>query len=470
MPLSPLPGVKGTINDGQLRPRFVPQQPKITVVAPCNNPDLAVGEPVIMETDADVTLTNNRFAADGTTPDPAGPVRKPSELTRAIAELRVAGAENIEVVVLPDPTASNLALEINPTSKRRYDAQEALFTLLKESPMDALLTPGATIDATGLAADENFGYQSANLAHQSTINERSMIAGIGTTGPVAKDATSKPTLQQNETWVAALEAYDTSGIEGAAFTIWDGTTDVGGDGVPDNYAGWATTDENIPTGAPPRYAGTVELDDKDEPVDLGRYLSVVTERVRFFNEAAQKVNPTLRYYDDNAVAAYMGLVMSLPSRLGTTNRVLPGALPLRPLSASQVARLQLKRYVAMRLRPTGFVVNKGVTFAYHINDFYKSDFTQLTTFRIAQDALSFCRTRAVQFIGQPNTAEVRAALESDLDDALRIMKRNGALNRYNFQIIINPAQAVLGRMRIELTIVPAFEITDIDLSLSLARE
>lgn len=470
MPLNDLPGVKGEINDGQLRPRFVPQQPKVTIVGTSNSPDLVVGEPLIIETDADSQLTQNRFLADGITPSPSGPVRKPSELTRAIAEVRGGGAENIEVIVLPDPTATNLKLEIAPSNKRRFDAQEALFPLIKETPLDVIITPEATIDASGLAADENFGYQMANLCHQTTINERSMIGIIGVVGPVPAGSTSKPTLKQTEDWVAALEAFDTTLFGGADFTIGDGVTDVGGDGVPDKYAFWATRDELIPIGTPPRFDGDVEIDSKGQPVDIGKYISVFADRVRFFNEVAKEVNPTLRFYDANGAAAYAGLVASLPSRLGTTNRVLPSAVPIRPLSPTQVSRLQAKRFVSMRLRPTGFVVNNGLTWAYNINQFFKSDFTQLTTFRITQDALSFVRTRAQQFIGQPNNAQVRAALESDIDDALKVMQRLGALNRYNFQIIVNPAQAVLGRLRIELTLVPAFEITRIDVSISLARE
>lgn len=470
MPLNTLPGVKGEINDGQLRPRFVPQQPKLTLIGVSNNPDLPVGEPFIIETDADAQKTYNRFLADGTTPSQSGPVRKPSELTKAIAEARGGGAENIEVVVLPDPTAMGQALPLNPNNAQRFDAQEALFPLIKETPLDHVIAVGATIDASGLGAGENFGYQLANLCHQATINERSCRGYIGTVGPVAEGSTSKPTLAELESWVTALQAFDTTAFGGAPFTIGDGVTDAGGDGVPDNYAFWGTQDENIPTGAPPRFNGQVEIDGKGQPVDIGKYLTVFVERVRFFNEVAQDVNPTLNFYDGNGVAAYAGLRLSLPSRLGTTNRVLPGAVPIRPLSPTQVERLQTKRFVALRLRPTGYVVNNGLTFAYHINDFYKSDFTQETTMMITQDALSFIRTRAVQYLGGPNNAQVKAALESDIDDALKVMQRLGALNRYNFQVIISPAQAVLGRMRIEVTLVPAFEITRITVALSLARE
>ena len=468
MSLNTLPGVKAEIIDGQLRPRFVPTQPKVTLIGTTNNPDAVVGEPTRIDVDADLMKVDNFFLADGVTPSPSGPVRKPSELSRAIAEARNGGAEHVEYVVLPDPTATNLFLEITPTNKRRYDSQAVMYTLLKESPIDIVVPVNSNIDATGLSLGENMGYELANFCHQATINERSALGVIGTTPPVAGNAI--PTLAQTEAWVAGLETFDTSSVLGAAFTEGDGITDAGADGTPDNYAFWATTDENIPTGTPPRYDAQVESERRGAVVDIGKYLSVTTETVRFINEVSNQVDKTNGFYHGNIAAAYAGLVASLPSRIGTTNKVLGGTTPVRALSPSQVERLQTARFVAMRIRPTGYLVNNGITFAHRINDVDRSDFTQLTTLRITQDALSFVRSRAIEFIGQPNNAEAKNALQADIDDALRIMQRLGALNRYDFNIQVNPAQATLGRMVIELTIVPAFEITTITVAIALARE
>lgn len=468
MPLNTLPGVKAEIIDGQLRPRFVPSQPKITFLGATNNPNAVVGEPTRIEVDADLQDVDNFFATDGVTPDPNGPVRKPSELSRAISEARNAGAENIEYVALPDDGNTALKLGINATNAERFAALNTMYTLLQETPVDIVVPVGATIDATGLTSTQNFAWELANFCHQATINERSAIGMIGVTPPVAGNAT--PTLAELEAWVAALETYDTTTILGADFTIGDGTTDVGGDGIPDNYAFWATSDENIPTGTPPRYDGQVEADRRGAGVDIGKYISVCADTVRFINEISNLVNPANGFYHGNIANAYAGLVASLPSRIGTTNKVLGGVTPVRALSPSQVQRLQTTRYVAMRVRPQGFVINNGITWAHRINDVNRSDFTQLTTLRITQDALSFVRSRAVQFLGQPNNATAKSALEADIDDALRIMQRIGALNRYDFNIQVNPTQATLGRMVIEITIVPAFEITTITVAIALARE
>ena len=426
-------------------------------------------EPTLIETDADTALVDNYFAdAAATVPNATGLVRKPSELSKAIAEARNAGAENIEFVVLPDPQAIGDKLEISPIYQRRFDALTVAYRELKETDVDIVNPVGAVIDATGIQSTQNFAYQLADFCHQSTVNERTVLGTIGISPPIAGDQV--PTLAQLETWVAAAEDYDTSGVLGTDFSIGDGVTDSGGDGVPDTYAFWATSDSTIPTGQPPRFNGKVEIDSGGEPVDIGKYISVCADTVRFINEVSNKVSPANGFYHGNMAAAYAGMISSLPSRIGTTNKVLGGVLPVRKLSPTQVERLQIKRYVAMRMRPKGFVVNKGVTWAYHISDTFKSDFTQLTTVRITADAISLVRMRAVEYLGGPSSAEVVNALNSDVDEALRTMQRDGALNRYEFNITMKPAQAVLGAMTIELTLVPAFEVTDINLIVALAKE
>lgn len=469
MPTNKLPGVKVELIDGQLRPVSLPVQPKVTLLGVTNNPNATVGEPTRVESDNDAAMFDDFFALDGVTPDPTGPLQKPSELTKAIAEAFSGGADNVEVVVLPDPTAQNLALELTPTNQRRYDALDSFYTLLKFTAVDLVLPVSTTIDATGLAVTDNFGWQLANFCHQTTINERSCYGVIGVTPSVA-GATATPTLAQVEAWVAALEAFDTTTILGTDFTIGDGVTDVGADNVPDNYAFWATSDEVIPIGVPPRFDNDVETDRRGEPVDIGKYISVVADQGRFVNDVSGRVNVTGGFYHNNLAATYAGLVTSLPARIGTTNQIIRGATAVRALAPSQAERLMLKRYVTFLNRPTGYVVANGVTWAHKISDAVRSDYTQLTTLRITFDAVSFVRTRAIRYIGQPNNAQTRAAIRADVDEALGIMQKIGALQRYDFQLNITPAQAVLGKMTIDLKLVPAFEILEITITAALSAE
>jgi hypothetical protein len=469
MPTNQIPGVKVELIDGQLRPVTLPVQPKVTLLGVTNSPNVTVGEPTRVESDNDAALFDDFFLADGTTPSPTGPVQKPSELTRAIAETFAGGADNVEVVVLPDPTATNLALELTPTNQRRYDSLDSFYTLLKFTPVDIVVPVGTTIDATGLAATDNYGYQLANFCHQTTINERSCHGVIGVTPPVAGDTTT-PTLAQLETWVTALEAFDTSSILGTDFTIGDGVDDTDADNVPDTYAFWATSDEAIPVGSPPRYDADVDTDRRGEGVDIGKYLSVVADQGRFVNEVSGRVNVTGGFYHSNLAPAYAGLISNLPARVGTTNQIMRGATAVRALAPSQAERLLLKRYITFLNRPTGYVVANGVTWAHKISNAVRSDYTQLTTLRITFDAVSFVRTRAIRYIGQPNNAQTRAALRTDVDEALGVMQKIGALQRYDFQLNITPAQAVLGTMTVDLKLVPAFEILEITVTAALSAE
>lgn len=469
MPLNTLPGVKVELIDGQLRPVSIPVLPKVTLIGTTNNPNVDPGEPIRVESDDDASVFDNYFDSDGTTPNPLGVLRKPSELTKAIAEVFAGGADNVEVVALPDPTGTQLKLEITPTAARRYDALDTMYGLLKFTEVDIITPVGATLDASGLASTQNFAWQLGNFCHQTTINERGCIGVIGVTAPVS---TGIPTLAETEAWVAALETYDTSGILGADFTIGDGTTDGDTDGVPDNYAFWATSDEAIPSGLPaPRYDADVVEDRKGFPVDLGKYVSVVSEHCQFLNEESARVSPTTGLYSGSMASTYAGLISNLPARIGTTNQLIRGAIPLRKLAPSQVERLTSKRYVSGLQRPgVGYVVGQGITWAHRISDAYRSDFTQLTTVRITFDAIGFCRARAMRYIGQPNNAVTRAALRADIDEALGVMQKLGALQRYEFQLNVTPAQAVLGKMTIDLKLVPAYEILEITVTAALAAE
>src|SRR3990167_10182103 len=160
MAKSKLPGVKAEIKDGQLRPRFTPQTPKVTLIGSTNSALVDPVEPTLIETDADTALVDNYFAdAAATVPNATGLVRKPSELSKAIAEARNAGAENIEFVVLPDPQAIGDKLEISPIYQRRFDALTVAYRELKETDVDIVNPVGAVIDATGIQSTQNFAYQ-----------------------------------------------------------------------------------------------------------------------------------------------------------------------------------------------------------------------------------------------------------------------------------------------------------------------
>jgi len=124
----------------------------------------------------------------------------------------------------------------------------------------------------------------------------------------------------------------------------------------------------------------------------------------------------------------------------------------------------------MYSRAKGFVVASGVTGAHNVNRYLRSDYVRLTTVRIVHAAVDLIRAVGDKYIGEANNAPQLNALSSDIDQALLSMKSAGALNAYDFVVSSTPDQRVLGEVDINLTLVPAFEVVKINLTVSLAKE
>jgi hypothetical protein len=155
----------------------------------------------------------------------------PSELTKAAQESMGAGAPNIELFVLSDGSGSRWS---TLTPADRYNLLERAYPLLRNHEVDFAVPVGAYVDSPGLAAGNSFWYQLANFCYRGTREFTSRFGVIGATPPIAAVATTgRPTLAEQAAWVAALNAFDTSALQGVAFPEFDGVTDVGGDGTPD---------------------------------------------------------------------------------------------------------------------------------------------------------------------------------------------------------------------------------------------
>jgi hypothetical protein len=293
---------------------------------------------------------------------------------------------------------------------------------------------------------------------------------VGVQPPTAAAAvTGVPTLAEVRDHVNALAAFDTSLLQGIDFAIFDGLTDAGDDGIPDNYAFWATTDEEMPTGSPPASAALVRKDAKENPIDIGAYISVVSTWCRFRNEAGPLLYPRVGYYHGSGEGAYGALITTLDPAVSTTNRLVGGAEPLRRLSAAQANSLAGARFVSFWTNVVGqFVVVSGVTGAYNISQFFRSDFVRLSTVRITHESINVVRIAGNPFIGQPNHAPHRSALENAIDDGLSKMQKRGALQGYRFSLVSTPTMQVLGQIVVDITLIPAFEIQQITARVGLA--
>ena len=456
---SDIPGVRADVVDFGTRVSPPPVGQKVIILGVTDAADVELEEPIL------INRFEDRYQFNLST-------GVPSELVKMIEEVMSAGAKNVEVMVNSDASGNRYA-ESAVTPATRYSMLDRAYELLIHHDADIVVACGTAVDMTGLSSGQSFAYQMANYCYQSTKEYNSCIGVIGVQPPTAGVATTgNLSLAALKSHVDALKIFDTSGLLGIDFPEFDGVTDTipapSGDGKPDTFAFWATTDENMPTGSPPYDAANVVLDVKDDPIDIGGYISVVSTWCRYRNSAAQRLYPTVGYYNACGVGSYAGMIPRLPPQVATTNQVVPGAEPLRTPSAVQVNELCGARYVTFWTRPKGFVVASGVTGAHNIDDYHKSDFVRLSTMRITQEVVAMIRLAADPFIGQPNNAETRSALENAIDRALGKEQNEGALEGFEFSLLSTPTMRVLGQVIVDCKIVPAFEITDIRVKVGLS--
>lgn len=446
-----IPRIKAELTDGNLRAVPAPLLPKVTLIGVTSSTAVTVNEPTLVRPDTDLSDFDN---VDGSA----------SELSKAIIEARDAGADNIEVVVTLNQTTAAT------TNLARFNALTDTYDLLVNHPLNIVVPVNAFIDIE--PSGNSFGYQLAGFCYKASKEFSSVIGVIPVTPPVPLSQATV-SLAELEAYVAAVEDFDTTGIDpsGGSFTSFDGVTDLAGvTGVPDNYAYWATTNETLPSGSPPAIDGDIITDKNGNPVDIGKYVSVVAGSYRFANDLVKKVAPSVGFYDNDGAASYAGFISTLAPHRSPTNKVIPSVGIIRNLSISQADRLAQKRFVIFQKRAKGTTVVNAMTGAYNISPVYRSDYVRLTTIRIANEAVERIRAVADPFLGEPYNGVSENALRQEIDQALSVLQTLGALRRYDFQLISTPAMQVLGELVVDLQLVPAFEITQIRIDVALRSE
>ena len=449
MALDNIPRVDVTINDGGLRLSPPVAGPKVTLLGVTTGTNLTIGEPFLVP-DAETGFLYTAEASG-----------RPSELSKAVEEAFSGGARSVEVVKIAN--TSNEACTLD----QRFAALETAYDILANTEIDVVVPVGCYIDKPAPSGD--FAYQLAMFCYTSTTINRAAIGVIDHRNAlqiaeeedlqVVDVEQGTPTLTQVERWTQALETFEFC-------PDFDGVTDGDSDNKPENYKYWATTD-----GIPAVWnAGTVIKDARGNPVDAGAYLSVTAQNVRHFNSSGQLLFPATSYYNGAGAPFYAGLIVSLVPHSAPTNKAVPNLVQQRTLSLSQADRITGARFVTTALKPKGVVIVRGITGAYKISDYARSDFVNLTTVRITHEAIRVLRQVADPFLGEPNTATKRAALDQAIDAALGKMQENGALRRYQYSITSTPSQQILGESNVKLTLVPAFELIRINTVVSLAPQ
>ena len=502
-----LPGINAILNDQGLKIGPPPAGPKVTLLGITSNTGIPLNEPVTVSS-VEKAINSLWFSGvSSTTPFPG-------ELSRAIEEASSAGANNIEIMVINNPIGLALESYISPTgtSTGRFMDLSGAYDILKNRDVDAVVPVGVYMDDSNLSTDQDFGKQLADFCFQTT-KEQNAAYGIISLPPVVHWAlqhelaiTGSAGLTNVSTEVSGLAGgssivdtknlfftapsttlvsewfkyfTNTSTLAFSEYTTFysnfmSGSYDTLGRRFANAPNSSAVSTNYLTSWQADNTDGTKAKDGRDIKVDAGAYLSVLASPLKASSTQAKDLAAEYgasigsTSYNTDGVASYAGLTNSLAPHSATTNKFMGGVFPLKLLSRSQANTLTGMRLVTMYNRAKGFVIAKDTTGAHNVNKFVRSDYVLLTTVRIVHTAVDLIRAVAEDFLGEPNNAPQMNALSNEIDQVLLSMK-GSALNDYDFVLTSTPEQRVLGELSIDLTLVPAFEILTIDLTVSLAK-
>jgi hypothetical protein len=299
----------------------------------------------------------------------------------------------------------------------------------------------------------NFAHQLAQACFVISSNEYNVTGVIGVSLP--KSVSTKDTA----IWVGKEPVRDSEGE-----IIADGSGLLGNKhmvGRISYSAGFYATSSGNLAGAGASASGEVIKDRGQTPIDIGRFLSVYTYPQTFFNPADE----TGFGYIANGSAYYAGLVSSLIPQSAPTNKVASGAGSLVKLPKIKLDSLSKYHYVGLRQKNRVFRISDAPTAAQA-----GSDFVRLSTVRVVDRVIDIIREVAEPYIGEPNNAQARLSLETNLRQRLLQEQKNNLVSRFEISVTATAKQRIEGDADVELVIVPPFEMKKIRVYTSLARE
>lgn len=300
----------------------------------------------------------------------------------------------------------------------------------------------------------NFAYQLSNFCFSLSVNDNECTGVIGTLGPKsysAKDISlwiGKEPVRDADDKITA----DGSGLLGNKFMVGSLGRDRGL---------FATYSGSLPVGADFDSNSDIIRDRNGHKIDIGKYLSVTCMPMTFFNNTDESGFG----YQASLGSYYGGFYSNLPSNSSPTNKVLSGVRAPFRVSKTKLNSLAKYHYVAIKQKEDTLRISDAPTAARD-----DSDFTRLTTVRIVAETVDTIRSVAEPYIGEPNTAAARVALETGMTRELSRLQELGFIQRFEIKVTATVAQQIQGDATVELIIVPAFELRKITIITSLAKQ
>lgn len=349
--------------------------------------------------------------------------------------------------------------EIVPTVKSLSSGQQA--TLDAGNISIAAVIAGSSADLTsGDFHEVNFGYQLADFCYRSSHLNTEMHGVIGVLPPAsfsAKDVArwvgSSPAtaIDSNGTEYITVNGTGLLGNKWMAGRIASGTIPAHFiDGVAALHGGFIATDDGWING--------VQLkDDNDQLVDIGKYLDVVSAYTQHVNPSRNEA------YVSTGSSDYAGLLTVLLPASAPTNKILPNVtLPFR-INNTKLDALAGKRYVGFVSKPKGTVVADAPTAARP-----NSDYSRRSTMNIVKSTLDIVRVVSEPFLGEGMSGAQLTALETTIQQALSELVKGKVLVRFEVKVTANALERAQGKCKVELIVVPAFELRQISVTIALA--
>lgn len=297
-------------------------------------------------------------------------------------------------------------------------------------------------------AEVNFAHQLGTWLHTITENEKFIIGAIGTSQPVAT------TTSAVARWIGTLPQTDAFGT-----IVADGSGLLGNRfmaGSTEQQPGFYLTDSGFVDGNP-------VADSNGAIVDLGKYMSIV---------AGVIVTPDLKSVGssigiENGAAMYGALVSTVSAGNSTTNIEMPRVgLPF-VIKKTKLDELSGVGYVTFYTKSTGEVaVTSG-----ELPTGPGSDYDYISTTIIVADIVSKIRARVNPFLGKGLNQAMIAAIDTAVEDIFKAaVKDEGSIVKYAFSVIVEPTNNGRGKVRIPITIVPAFELREVNVPIKLAYD
>ena len=178
-------------------------------------------------------------------------------------------------------------------------------------------------------------------------------------------------------------------------------------------------------------------------------------------------------YSGIGSAAVAGLIAGMPSEEAIYRHTIPGLQGLR-YRYTEIDQISGNRQVDILsdARISVGTIDNGAVKLTESRSLATagSDFENLMTVLILQEALDICRVVAKDFIGKVSSEALLQAFQSSLDKQMGDALVPRVLRGFSAPIKMTPGERVLGKITIPLTLSPQFEIRDVHYNVQLTAE